>query len=189
MDPDVKKQTIRRLALARRARLSPLERETHATTLVQRLLSLEEVAAAPSVLAFASISSEVSTTSLLRAVLEAGKTLFLPFVTDAGAMEAAAVNSLDELEPGYRGIPEPATKVPVPASSAGVVVVPGVAFDQRGGRLGYGGGFYDRFLAAAVGVTRIGICFETQIVDELPMLEHDQGVDIVVTEERTIRCR
>ena len=70
-----------------------------------------------------------------------------------------------------------------------MIVVPGVAFDARGGRLGYGGGFYDRFLASAgEGAIRIGICFEVQVVDEVPMAGHDLRVDAVVTEQRVLRA-
>jgi 5-formyltetrahydrofolate cyclo-ligase len=140
------------------------------------------------VLAFVSISSEVPTSMLLGATLEAGKTLLLPYVAEDGALRAAAVSSLAELQPGYRGIPEPRARLPVDPASAGVIVAPGVAFDARGGRLGYGGGFYDAFLRAAAGVPRVGICFEVQLVDEVPMAEHDERVDVVVTEERVVRA-
>lgn len=186
--PAARKQTLRRLALARRARLSPEERTARGSALIERLLELPEIGAATSVLAFVSISTEVPTEPLLRAILASGKRLLLPFVADDGSMKAAAIASLDELEPGYRGIPEPASREPVPATAADAIVLPGVAFDERGGRLGYGGGFYDRFLSAASGRPLIGICFEAQLVDEVPMLEHDRRVDVVVTEGRTIRA-
>ncbi len=189
MDTLARKATLRRLVLARRARLSGEERAVRARSLVPRVLEVDEIRDATSVLAFASISTEVPTEDLLRAVIAAGKRLLLPYVGDDGEMLAAAVASLEELEPGFRGIPEPRSRVPVAVTEADAVILPGVAFDERGGRLGYGGGFYDRFLQAGEGIARIGICFEVQLVDDVPMLEHDQRVDIVVTEDRTIRCR
>lgn len=189
MDATVRKQTIRRLTLARRARLSVDDRSAAATALVARTLALDEIVTSRSILAFVSISTEVPTEDLLKAILDSGRTLLLPYVADDGAMRASVVGSLSELEPGYRGIPEPRSRVPVAADSADAIIIPGVAFDEHGGRLGYGGGFYDRFLAAAHGVSRIGICFETQMVEEIPMLEHDRSVNIVVTDQRTIRCR
>jgi 5-formyltetrahydrofolate cyclo-ligase len=188
VDISARKATMRRLVLARRARLTPDERAAHAIALVDNVLALEEVAQARAVLAFVAISTEVPTDALLRAVLDSGKTLLLPYVSDEGAMQAAAVASMEELEPGYRGIPEPSTKAPLSISEADAIVLPGVAFDERGGRLGYGGGFYDRFLDSAAGASRIGICFDVQMVEEVPMVEHDHRVDIVVTEARTIRC-
>jgi 5-formyltetrahydrofolate cyclo-ligase len=76
----------------------------------------------------------------------------------------------------------------MPASRAGVAIVPGVAFDERGGRLGYGGGFYDRYLEAiAGGVPVIGYCFDVQIVDDVPRAAHDRTVNVIVTERRVVR--
>ena len=103
-------------------------------------------------------------------------------------MRAAEVGSLAELEPGFKGILEPRTRMPVDPSTADVVIVPGVAFDARGNRLGYGGGFYDSFLSECGDVPRIGVCFEVQVVDEVPVAEHDLPVDVIVTESRTIEA-
>lgn len=176
------------MVLSRRARLDPDERAARGAAVVERALALPEVRDAPAVLAYVSIRSEVPTGDLLRAVLEGGRTLLLPYVADDGALRAAVVSSLDELEPGYRRIPEPRGRIPVAVSAAGAIAVPGVAFDARGGRLGYGGGFYDALLAAAPEVPRVGLAFECQVVEEIPVTEHDQRVDVVVTEERAIRC-
>jgi 5-formyltetrahydrofolate cyclo-ligase len=188
MELAARKATIRRLVLSRRGQLDPDERVVRGNALIERLLQLPEVSGADPVLAFMSISSEVPTTMLLEGVLARDKRLLLPYVADDGALRAAAISSLRELEPGYRGIPEPRARLPIAPDAAGVVIVPGVAFDERGGRLGYGGGFYDVFLRAAAKVPRIGICFEMQIVDEIPVEDHDQRVDLIVTEERVIHC-
>ena len=187
METAVRKATIRRLVLSRRGQLDPADRARRGAALVDRLIHLPEVSEADPVLAFVSITSEVPTAMLLEAVLKTGKRLLLPYVADDGALRAAAITSLDELEPGYRGIPEPRARLPVSPDSAGVVIVPGVAFDEHCNRLGYGGGFYDVFLRAAGDVPRIGICFEVQVVDSIPLDDHDEAVDVVVTEERTIR--
>lgn len=183
-----RKDTVRRLALARRARIDPAEREARARRLIERLLGIPEIRDAERVLAFVSVRSEVPTAGLLEAVLASGAALLLPFVADDGALQAAAVESLAELQPGYRGIPEPRTRFAVNPADASVIVVPGVAFDERGGRLGYGGGFYDSFLSGSPQVPRIGICFEDQLVPEIPLEPHDQRVDALVTEDRVIRC-
>jgi len=150
---------------------------------------LAEIERAAVVLAFASFGREIPTDPLLDRLLTAGKAVVLPYVDAAdGAMRAAAIRSLDDLVPGYRGIREPAERVP--AAVAEAAVVPGVAFDSRGGRLGYGGGFYDRYLEdIASGVPVIGLCYDVQVVEEVPVEDHDRLVDIVVTERRVIRCR
>lgn len=189
MGPQERKDAIRRVVLSRRALLTPDERDARAAQLMERLAAVPEFASADPVLAFVSIGTEVPTGPVLRHVLDGGRVLLLPYVAEDGALRAAAVRSLDELEPGYRRIPEPRARFPVEPSTAGAIVTPGVAFDERGGRLGYGGGFYDGLLARAPGVPRIGICFEVQVVDEVPVAEHDERVDVVVTEARAIRAR
>jgi 5-formyltetrahydrofolate cyclo-ligase len=188
MDTRARKASIRRVVLSRRARITADRRAEAGAAIAERLLALPEVAEAERILAFVSIGSEVSTADLLAAVLENGRTLLLPFVSEDGTMRASVVGSLAELEPGFRGIPEPRARMPVDPTFASAIVVPGVAFDPRGGRLGFGGGFYDAFLANAPGVPKVGICFEVQLVDEVPMEQHDVSVDIVVTEERVVRA-
>jgi 5-formyltetrahydrofolate cyclo-ligase len=188
MRADQRKDAIRRVVLARRAGMDPGERAARAKALIDRLIALPEVEAADPVLAYVGVRSEVPTDALLERVLAGGRRVLLPTVGEDGTMRAAMISSLRDLAPGYRGIPEPRARFPVDPGLAGIVIAPGVAFDARGGRLGYGGGFYDRFLASAPGVARVGICFEIQIVDEVPMAEHDEPVDIVVTEERVQRA-
>lgn len=180
---------VRRLALARRARIDPAERAVRGAAIVERVLGLPEVARADPVLAFVSVRSEVPTDVLLRAILDGGRTLLLPYVDDDGSLGTAPVGSLEELAPGYRGIPEPRARLRVATATAGVVIVPGVAFDETGARLGYGGAFYDRFLASVGEVPRVGVCFEAQVVEEVPTDAGDQRVDVIVTEERVIRPR
>lgn len=188
MEPNLRKDALRRLVLARRSRLDAEERESLAASLTDRLLALPEVAEADRVCAYVSISSEVPTGMLLAAVLGAGKTLLLPYVADDGSLRASAIASPSELAPGYRGIPEPRARFPVDVATVDVIVVPGVAFDPTGARLGFGGGFYDAFLRGAPRVARVGVCFELQIVDDVPSTERDERVDAIVTEERVIRC-
>src|SRR5439155_15619883 len=160
METAVRKATIRRLVLSRRGQLDPADRAQRGAALIERLLHLPEVSEADPVLAFVSINSEVPTAMLLQAVLKTGKRLLLPYVADDGALRAAAISSLDELEPGFRGIPEPRARLPVSPDSAGVVLVPGASFDEECNRLGYGGRFYDVFLRAACSVPRVRIGFQ-----------------------------
>jgi 5-formyltetrahydrofolate cyclo-ligase len=181
-----RKQVVRRTALTRRARLTERERDDAAGRIAERALELPELAGASSVLGYASFGSEVPTDPLLGRLLGSGVRLLLPWV-DGERLRAAEVGSLEELAPGFRGIREPSGRVPVDPD-VDAVLVPGVAFDAAGRRLGYGGGFYDSLLRTlAPGVSRIGLCFEVQIVDEVPADPDDQPVDIVVTDARTLR--
>jgi len=184
-----RKATVRRMVLAGRSRLTPAERDAAGTTVAERVAALPELAAAGAVLGFASFGAELPTDPVMSWVLGSGRRLLVPFV-DGPALRAADVATLDDLAPGYRGIREPVERTPVDAAVASVVLVPGVAFDSTGRRLGYGGGFYDAFLAGIDGlVPRIGLCFDLQIVDEVPVGDHDERVHLVVTERREIRAK
>lgn len=181
------KDTIRRLALLARSRVPAGERPEAGRLVAERVLALPEIAGAGSVLAFASFGAEIPTDDLLRGLLLAGKRVLLPYVEEAGTLRAAEITSIDDLAPGYRGIREPARREPV--SEVDAAVVPGVAFDEHGGRLGYGGGFFDRYLETlAPSVPVVGICFDAQIVKQVPREDHDRPVHVIVTERRIIRC-
>jgi 5-formyltetrahydrofolate cyclo-ligase len=102
-------------------------------------------------------------------------------------MVPVAVTSLDEgIAPGRHGLREPVGGTVIDPKDLGVVIVPGLAFDERGNRLGRGGGFYDRFLATTPAF-RIGVCFEVQLASSVPAGPLDVPMDAVVTERRVIR--
>jgi 5-formyltetrahydrofolate cyclo-ligase len=92
-----------------------------------------------------------------------------------------------ELQPGRFGVLEPAAEAPGAGSEFDLILIPGMAFDLRGGRLGRGRGYYDRFLAGARGL-RLGVCFEDQIVEAVPSEAHDLRMDFVVTPSAIYRC-
>ncbi len=137
---------------------------------------------------FASLPREVDTRPLMRSAAADGKTLLLPRIIDGGVLEFAAVSDLDALVPGRFGIREPDPRLPVrPLSRSALVLVPGVAFDRRGGRLGRGAGYYDRVLmpvrAGAEGPLCLGIAFALQVVESIPMTPLDVRLDGLVTED------
>lgn len=183
MDIADQKRILRRTTLAKRGAIDATQRATAAATVAHSVMTLPEIGAAGTVMAFASFGTEISTDPLVEALLASGRTVLMPYV-DGDRLRAARIDSVADLAPGYRGIREPKPD-PVDAV-AGAILVPGVAFDAGGGRLGYGGGFYDAFLAAAAGV-RIGVCFECQIVERVPVTAADQPVSLVATEIRILR--
>lgn len=187
MNLQARKQTARRLAHARRSALSLEQRAQLGAAIAAQVMQLPEMQTAGTVLGYVSIGAEVPTESVLAQVLE-HRRLLLPYVADDGAMRATPVSSLDELAPGYRRIPEPRNRLPVEVESADLILVPGVAFDRRGARLGYGGGYYDRLLEFAPGPVRAGLAFGVQLIDAVPTAPHDQRVDIVVTEAEVVRA-
>ncbi|MDD3617764.1 MAG: 5-formyltetrahydrofolate cyclo-ligase [Desulfobulbaceae bacterium] len=186
---------LRRAVLEERNLLSPGELQRRSTLITAGLLGMQELDRAATVLVYMHFRSEVRTLELIRLLLARGKTVSIPCVVP-GVSRLLAVRITDpvnQVRPGYSGIPEPLPEllshgICDPADLE-VVIVPGSVFDRRGGRLGYGGGFYDRFLTVdAPGALRISPAYELQLVARVPMEPHDQFMDFVVTERRIYAC-
>lgn len=152
-----------------------------------RLLALPEVRAAGSVFTYVSCGGEVDTWPLIRRLLQDRKTVAVPLVVGRGVMEAHAIASLEDVAPGRFGILAPVVRNPL-VGTPDVTICPGVAFTVRGERLGRGLAFYDRFLALHPDSFACGLCYEFQVVEELPIEEGDRPVRALVTESRTIRA-
>jgi 5-formyltetrahydrofolate cyclo-ligase len=129
------------------------------------------------VLVYIGVRDELDTGALLDALWRTGRTVAVPRITGPTEMVAAHLPHHDALQPGRFGVPT--SDGPV-CTSVGAVVVPGLAFDRSGGRLGYGAGFYDRWLADHP-VRSIGIGFDVQLVERVPMEPHDRRLDVVIT--------
>jgi 5-formyltetrahydrofolate cyclo-ligase len=189
---EAKAELRRRIRRAREA-IGDAERTRLAGLIEERLFGLPEVATAGTVLLFYSFGSEVTTAAMVDRVHAAGKRLLLPYLTEGRAedsMDAAVVRPGDDLIPASYGAREPARRVPVDPSEVDLVVAPGLAFDRRGYRLGYGGGHYDRYLSRLrPDAVRVGIGFAVQIVERVPLGPGDRPVDLVVTENEVIDCR
>lgn len=144
---------------------------------------------ASSILAFASFGSELNTQSLLRRVISDGKNLILPRVNKATQrLQLHHIKGLDELIPGTWGILEPhADAIVFNLADIDLIIVPGVAFDRAGFRIGYGKGFYDKLLPVAnPATTRLSAAFDCQIVDAVPNDAHDERVDLIITPTQKI---
>ncbi len=190
------RKNLRKSTLADRDALSPGERLEKSARICGKLRDLDIVRRAATVFTYMHFRSEVQTGEFITWCLAAGKTVTVP-LTLPGEQRLLAVRITDpqnDISPGYCGIPEPApeqvrTSVYDPAG-IDVVVVPGSVFDRSGGRFGYGGGYYDRFLVQdAPRALRVGLAFEVQLVDRVPVQPHDQCMDMVITEEKTYDCR
>ena len=181
VDLEIAKRLLRRRAHRIRNAIDPVTRLEAERRIRQHILELPQLATPRPVLAYASIRSEVSTMPLLTDLVAAGHQVALPRVEDDGTLTARI---LDALAPGFRGIPEPSTPA-IAWSSIEVALVPGLAFDRHGHRLGYGGGYFDRTLMA-FGGTLIGIAFACQVVEDVPAGPDDVDVDLIVTEDGTI---
>lgn len=148
---------------------------------------------ARSVALYVGIRGELATGALLEAAWGQGYTVWLPRVraSSHGRMDFVACGSVEQLRPGPFGLREPYAALPgFGPGDAGfapdLAVLPGMAFDRQGGRLGYGGGYYDRFLESGMVCPRVGLCFDFQIVGALPLAPWDQRVHYLCTEERLL---
>ena len=182
------KRELRESLLVRRREAPPTAAMGSAAT--QVLCDTPEYRAANTVAMYVALPDELPTEVLLERARAEGKRVLLPRILVAGEPAFAAFTSFEELRPGRYGVREPAVGSPVVSlSEAGVVVVPGVAFDRLGGRLGHGGGYYDRALARIKGGASfvVGFAASEQVVEELPRERHDVDVDAVATEGELIR--
>jgi 5-formyltetrahydrofolate cyclo-ligase len=182
----------RRIASARDA-MAPAARAAGAAAALARLVTLPEWRRARTLAATASFGSELDTDPLLAAALGAGKHLALPRIdARTRTLELFYVEDpATQLAAGRWNIREPIPERCRRADLAAIdlVIVPGVAFDRRGGRLGYGGGYYDRLLPGMrSGAPRVALAFSAQVVDAVPMGPRDLRVDVVVTELETLRA-
>ena len=165
----------------------PLDvRAEKAERVVERFLDLPEVQRASTVMLFSSFGSEVSTRSLIERLHARGVVVALPRIEGAALVPIRYAPG-DPTTTTTFGVEEPVADARLDPSSIDVVGVPGVAFDRGGRRIGYGGGYYDRFLRGLPALT-VGLVFGLQVVDdELPAGRFDLPVDAIVTEEETIR--
>jgi 5-formyltetrahydrofolate cyclo-ligase len=173
------------------AREAAPDRDAKSRMIQQRLVELPEFQRSSSILTYIGVKSEVGTGAIVRDALGKGKRLAVPYVA-GDTLRAAFIESTADLEPAQFGLLEPIPEVrndPLRVcdiSTVDLFVVPGVAFDRAGGRLGHGKAYYDRLLAGAKPEARfIALAFECQVVDSVPMTPTDIHMHSVVTEKRT----
>jgi 5-formyltetrahydrofolate cyclo-ligase len=180
------KQAMRARVAAARDALDATWRTWASDAMVRRIAALPTFVDARTVLLTAPFRSEWDAAPLIDLALAAGKTVVLPRVDEPARMlELCRIRDAKrDIVAGFRGLPEPAAHCErVPAVAVDWVLVPGVAFDRSGARLGYGGGYYDRMLPLLPErVTRVAGAFSAQIVDQVPSAPHDIRMDTVVTE-------
>lgn len=181
------KQSLRAAMLERRRQISTADRAAWGRSAQFGLLSTPEYAAANFLALYSPVRDEVPTDEIFRAAREAGKRVAYPRVAAAG-LEFVEVSDLDGLRLGRFGILEPVSASPLPLAAIDLMVIPGVAYDLEGFRLGYGKGCYDRFLHGSdVKPRRAGFCYELQLTASLPVENHDIAMHLLITESRILR--
>ncbi|MFH0937964.1 MAG: 5-formyltetrahydrofolate cyclo-ligase [Planctomycetota bacterium] len=184
------KKNLRQTVLTKLAALSMVARRGDSRRVVERLTSCVEWQRATTVLAFYSFGAEVDTHEFLAECLRQGKTLALPRLRSRNIISVHHVTNLDvDLERNRLGFREPNCHLAeISLSQIDLVIVPGLAYDLKGNRLGRGRGCYDHLLASReLQAVCCAIVFDCQVVAAVPTTAHDRPVDMVVTESRVLR--
>ena len=183
MKDNSEKTSLRRLLLEKRDRTSFDLMKIASKSILKKIKKIESFRDAQKIGAYYPIGSEVLTQDIMQEALSEGKEIFLPKVVGKN-IEFRKIMNLSNLENGSFDIMEPRNECPVD-NNLDVILVPTVGISPKGVRLGYGHGFYDRFLAENK-IKTISLTFEKQIVKNIPQSEHDVIIDWIVTEDRII---
>ncbi len=186
------RRQLRQEILGRRDTLPEDLREGKSSLIRSRLLEMHSLNGASRVMIYINYRSEVITRPLIIELKLKGITVAAPLTVpeDYDLVPYRIEDEVEDLFPGYRSIPEPDVDrcLQFDPAALDVILVPGAVFDPSGGRLGYGGGYYDRFLSRmAPEALTVGLAYELQVVPEIPLQEHDVPLDWIVTEERMIK--
>lgn len=186
------KKDIRKRVLQIRDSISSAKRIEKSSSIMSTLFMLPEFEQARVVFFYASFRSEVETIPSINSALKQGKRVILPVVLKKDRRLALyEISTLEELVSGYMGIPEPFhnEKEETALKDIDLIIIPGAAYDRRGSRIGYGGGYYDRFLVRMDRDVPIAApAYKEQIVDEIPTEPHDKKVSIIITDDEVIHC-
>jgi len=185
------KKMLRDHARTIRASLSPEEIEEKSRLICSRLL--EVLDGTDPLMVYASKPLEVNTKILIRNLIARGKIVVVPIIEkETKTLRLSYLKDPDVLQESTFHVPEPVGhELPAMASDVKAVIIPMLAFDKKGNRLGYGAGYYDRFLSTYPRLTRVGIAFACQETEEIPADATDAGMDIIVTDTSIMRfsCR
>ncbi|MBE6985928.1 MAG: 5-formyltetrahydrofolate cyclo-ligase [Ruminococcaceae bacterium] len=173
------KQTLRKMIREKKRAMTEAQIEEASARLAQLLYSSPLYRQATTIYGYLPYNQEVRTVPMLEQALAEGKRVAVPKVY-GDEMRFLYIDDLSRVEKGYAGIPEPVDDEPVAKDPTALVLMPGLAFDKAGHRIGYGGGFYDKFLSAEPDHPTLALCYGFQMLDELPTEEFDIPVDCVL---------
>lgn len=173
------KTELRREIRARKRAMTEAEIEERSAKLARLFFASEAYQKAKTIYGYLPYNQEVRTVAMLAQALKDGKKVAVPKVY-GDEMKFLYLDDLNAVAKGYAGIPEPIADEPVAHDETALVLMPGLAFDPQGHRIGYGGGFYDKFLAAEPNHPTLALCYEFQMLPKLDVEDHDIPVDTVL---------
>jgi 5-formyltetrahydrofolate cyclo-ligase len=173
------KQALRKMIREKKRAMTEMQIEEASARLAQQLYQSPLYRQATTIYGYLPYNQEVRTIPMLERALAEGKRVAVPKVY-GDEMRFLYIDDLSRVEKGYAGIPEPIDDGSVAEDPTALVLMPGLAFDKAGHRIGYGGGFYDKFLSAEPDHPTLALCYGFQMLDELPTEEFDVPVDCVL---------
>ncbi|MBW2978191.1 5-formyltetrahydrofolate cyclo-ligase [Candidatus Woesearchaeota archaeon] len=184
----MKKQEIRERVKEVRSNLPHETALEKSKGVIENLSKLKEFIKAKTIMPYVSLGVEVNTRELIKDELtKKEKKIIVPYIEE-DIIKVSQLKDFNDLAAANYGILEPVKKYKH-KGDIDLVLVPGVAFDKNGSRVGFGKGYYDKFLKTLKKSLKIALAFEEQIVDFVPCEKHDKPVDMIITEKRIIRCR
>lgn len=183
------KKQLREIYKNKRRLMLPQEKTALDDAVADRFLNSDMYKQCDELLVYVSLGIEVGTHSIISRALKEKKVFCPKCYSEANVMEFYRINSFDDLSPGAYGILEPSAGEPFYSfSDTSLCIVPALSYDKNGYRLGFGKGYYDRFLSGFNGI-KTGLCYENSLCDVLPADDYDVFVDNIVTEDRIIFLR
>lgn len=173
------KQELRQAIRARKRAMTEEDILRRSEILAEKFARSNAYRAAKTIYGYLPYNQEVRTVPMLRRALEEGKRVAVPKVY-GDDMKFIYLDDLSQVAKGYAGIPEPVADGPVAQDGTALVLMPGLAFDRAGHRIGYGGGFYDKFLAREPHHPTVALCYDFQVMNRLETEEFDIPVDLVI---------
>lgn len=180
------KVTLRKIIKEKKRELTQEYINSNSFVIHKRLYALPEYNDALNVYIYASYNQEVITNPIMEHALKSGKTISVPKIIDKD-MVFVRINSVDELRKGAYNIPEPISSVTYENTDKGIVIMPLLAVDKSFNRLGYGGGYYDRFLEKHKDLFTIALAYDFQLVDTITTDEYDIPVNMIITPSGVLR--
>ena len=180
----IEKKVLRKKMMKKRSNLSISKKKLKDKSIYNQVINDQDYIAAASVFLFLSFGSEINTKPIVKHALDHGKQVFLPKVVGKN-LELFEIEDFENLEKSKYGILEPkACCQAIGNCGIDFILMPGLAFDPSGGRVGYGGGFYDRYISTLPNyneIPKVAIAYNFQVIDEVPMSEYDIPVDRIIT--------
>lgn len=186
------KKNLRHQILDKRSKLGKYEHEEFSNIILNTIVNSLYYKNAKTIMTFISFMDEVDTHEFIKKSIEDGKDIVVPItIPETKELKLSLVKDFKELEPGYYNILTPKEEYIryIDPELVDLIIVPGVVFDRDGYRIGYGGGYYDRFLSKIdKNVPKIAIAFDLQVIDKVPREYYDIPVDYIFTEKEIIEC-